>query len=145
MRLPLFFAVYSIIMKATTCSLRKLTKRNSPINAFLSGFLAGFISLNIQEKGTWFYWRMFLGARAMDMVYRTLVKKGILKDSGMNYTLGYCIGSFLISSQYFVEPINLLDCVPLYRKFAYSSQNETIWHWCTILRFERKFKDSLFL
>lgn len=62
---------------------------------------------------------MFLGARAIDMVYRTLVKKGILKDSAMNYTLGYCIGSFLISSQYFTEPINLSDCVPLYRKFAY--------------------------
>lgn len=41
----MFLGSYSAITKATLCLLRKITKNDSGVNAFIAGLLGGFFSL----------------------------------------------------------------------------------------------------
>lgn len=128
-RLPLFVTFMNGIRALLQCFMRHARGKEDGLNAFVSGFVGAYIGLMFENKNNWYTWRMYLGGRAIDMVYNGLVNRGYLKRSGWNYTIGFAIASTLIAKGYFHEP-NIIenDVFKLYASFAKLSEGEKTWH-----------------
>ncbi|KAL4446571.1 hypothetical protein ABPG74_005509 [Tetrahymena malaccensis] len=133
-QLPLFLATMTGTMRGVICLLRYLRKKEDGYNAFISGFIAGFLSLQMIEKKSWYVWKMFFFSRCIDGIYNHYCNNGTIKKKVIHYSYGYMISSFLIAYCYFLEPFLLnKSLVKLYNNFAQLGQNEKLWHWCSII------------
>jgi hypothetical protein len=75
----LFVGSFVLIFRSILCALRRLVpeERQKYIPLF-AGFVGGFISVIFLEKKTRQSFGLFLMARAIDITYQSLVKKGYL-------------------------------------------------------------------
>jgi len=97
----MFLASMTGIMRASLCLLRHLRHKNDGYNAFISGFLAGFISLQVLDKRSWYIWTMFIASRCIEAVYLKYANNGTYRKRAIHYTFAYMIGSFAISYGFF--------------------------------------------
>ena len=68
----IFPMTYTLILKIMHCTSRKILKRESGSIAFLSGFIAGFLSMLTKDDQRRGGWTVFLLARAVDCIYRSI-------------------------------------------------------------------------
>ena len=96
----LFLGSFTFIFRGIVCSLRRfLSKEKEKYIYLVAGFIGGLISILFLEKDSRQAIGLFLLARAIDISYQTLVKKGYLPEfkyfyvflyGAMMYITGYC-------------------------------------------------------
>lgn len=74
------------------------------ITSFFSAFMASYIGLYLENPSNWYTWRMYLGGRAIDMIFTALANRGIFKKKAIHYSYAFAICSTLIAKGYFHEP-----------------------------------------
>lgn len=57
-----------------------------------------------ENKRNWYTWRMYLGGRALEMIYNSLTNRGYFPRNPIHFSLAFAVGSSLISKGYFHEP-----------------------------------------
>ncbi|KAL4487883.1 hypothetical protein ABPG72_022743 [Tetrahymena utriculariae] len=143
-RLPLFITLMNSLMKLVQCLLRRVRQKEDGFNSFVSGFLGAFIGMMFENKKNWYTWRMYLGGRAIEMLYNSLINKGYINKNAIHFSFAFAIGSTLIAKGYFHEPrIVENEVFKLYKKFANLSNGEVIWHYCQVSCDEKKLEQSL--
>ena len=58
-----FLGCYTFLTKSLLCILRRIRNNDAGVNSFLSGMIAGFFSLLLQPKSSWYLWRVYLWTR----------------------------------------------------------------------------------
>jgi len=118
-------------MRLSQCLLRYARGKDDGFTSFCSGFIGAFLGMMLENKENWYNWRMFLGGRAIHMVYNSLVNRGYIKENSMNYAYAFAFCSSLIAKGYFHEPkIINPELFKLYKGFSHLSEGENIWHYC---------------
>jgi hypothetical protein len=75
----MFVGSFVLIFRAILCALRRcVPEERQKYIPLLAGFVGGFISVIFLEKRTRQSFGLFLMARAIDITYQSLVKKGYL-------------------------------------------------------------------
>ncbi len=102
----LFPGLYSSISKIVLCSLRNITKTEKPYYAFISGFIAGWLSLMSRPKEWRSIWGVFLLARAFDACYNKMIMKGYFKKSQFHYVMFFVLLKTFNGYNYASEAVN---------------------------------------
>ena len=99
-RFGFFLGSFTFIFRGIVCSLRRLVPKEKEKYIYLiAGFIGGLISILFLEKDSRQAIGLFLLARAIDICYQSLVKKGYLPEfkyyyvflyGAMMYITGYC-------------------------------------------------------
>ena len=95
-------------MKISTCLLRKLTNKDCGKNAFISGALAGVLSMLMISKQSRAIIALYLISRAGDTIYLSLINKKIIKKYWFDYLVLFAICMIMTGYAYSTEP-GLLD------------------------------------
>ncbi len=96
--------VYGLILKVVNCGMRLIRKRQEGFDAFLSGFLAGFISICLKTKKSRITWGLFFLARSVDAIYNSLLNKGYIKKKSWDYIVMFGLCNVLCGYCFAVEP-----------------------------------------
>ncbi|KAL4441679.1 hypothetical protein ABPG74_008676 [Tetrahymena malaccensis] len=108
LRFGCFPGVFNLVMQSTLCLLRR-QGCNEKIQCFLSGFLAGFLSLATRQKNNRSVWGIFLLSRGIECFYHSMANKGIIKKRNIDYTILFsALMVFVGGIGYAYEPL----CLP---------------------------------
>ena len=120
----LFVGSFVLIFRSLLCALRRCVgeerQRYIPL---LAGFVGGFVSVMFLEKKTRQSFGLFLMARAIDITYQSLVKKGYLPEFKYFYVVLYSLMMGISGYAYGTEPGSLS---PEMNKFYLTFTNETL-------------------
>lgn len=78
-RFPLFLASFALVSKLLLCFLRRMRGKDTGINAFISGFAAGFTILINKDPHFKKMFALYLFMKALESVYSKLVELGFAK------------------------------------------------------------------
>ncbi|EAR97107.2 transmembrane protein (macronuclear) [Tetrahymena thermophila SB210] len=107
-RFGCFPGVFNLVMQSTLCLLRR-QGCNQTLQYFLSGFLAGFLSLATRQKNNRSVWGIFLLSRGLECFYHSMANKGIIKKRNIDYTILFSVLMVFVGGiGYAYEPL----CLP---------------------------------
>jgi hypothetical protein len=120
----LFVGSFVFIFRSILCALRRCVgEERQKYIPLLAGFVGGFISVMFLEKKTRQSFGLFLMARAIDITYQSLVKKGYLPEFKYFSVVLYCLMMGISGYAYGTEPGSMS---PEMNKFYLTFTNETL-------------------
>lgn len=120
----LFVGSFVLIFRTILCVLRRcVSEERQKYIPLLAGFVGGFLSVIFLEKKTRQSFGLFLMARAIDITYQSLVKKGYLPEFKYFYVVLYCLMMGISGYAYGTEPGSMS---PEMNKFYLTFTNETL-------------------
>ncbi|KRX08164.1 hypothetical protein PPERSA_01709 [Pseudocohnilembus persalinus] len=99
-------AVYNIVLQGTTCLMRWFKNGETKKDAFISGFMAGFLCLLTKPKKDRQIWAVFLLTRAFQFYYNSLVNKNYIPKTKFDYVIIFSLMWFFLGSQCGAEQPN---------------------------------------
>ena len=137
-RLPAFITVMNSLMRLSQCILRYFRGKDDGFIAFFCGFLGAFVGMMFENPKNYYTWRMYIGSRAIEMIYGSLINRGIIKKNAMHYTYAFALCSTLVAKGYTHDPMIVdKEIFKLYHSFSHLSKEEDILHICQVLSHER--------
>jgi len=126
--------LYNSLMQAIMCFMRKIGATESTAS-FVSGALAGAISLSTKESKDRGIWGLFLLSRAIDCYYRSLINSGVIPKIKLDYAILFACLTVLPSYVFSIEP----ECTPpslrkLYTNFTFENEAELTFRRCWVAK-----------
>ena len=123
-RFGLFLGSFVGIFRTILCSLRRLVKEEQQkYIPLVAGLIGGLFSVMFLAKKTRQSIGLFLMARAIDITYQSLVKKGYLPEFKYFYVVLYALMMGISGYAYGTEPGSMS---PEMNKFYLTFTNETL-------------------
>jgi hypothetical protein len=73
LEIPLFFCVFTLVLKGTYCLLRYFRKKEDKWNPFLSGAFGALLSMKFLNKRHWYLVLALIGARVVDCLHNVAI------------------------------------------------------------------------
>lgn len=108
-----FLTLYTFIIKVGACFFKLIANKDQGKGAFISGAVAGYLSLSIiKSMKSRIVWMTFLITRALDIIYTNLHQKKYIKrikflDVYYDYPILLTLMSIFTNTMWFVEPDSL--------------------------------------
>jgi len=114
-----FLGLMTFTLKSLICLLRKIRNKEDGFNTFVSGALAGYLNLFFIEKNHRLAFATFFLSRAFDSCYNSMVNRGTIKKSQLNYVIIFMLLNGLNVYASFHEPYLVPDSLTKFFNFVF--------------------------
>jgi len=114
-----FLGLMTFTLKSLICLLRKTRNKEDGFNTFFAGAIAGYLNLFFVEKNHRLAFATFFLSRAFDSGYNSMVNRGTIKKSSLNYVVIFMLLNALNVYATFHEPYLVSDSLTKFFNFVF--------------------------